>query len=230
MRISLALLPAAVLAACGACVNPPQPPRADHVKALESQTVALVVEHTDGSRGAYCAGVWVSPTQVLTADHCMDDRSVGDPVEYVVRDDVRADAADEVTTIRLGAVVARDPVDDLALIAAKAFAPAHGIAILAAPVVGEPVHTMGHPLGLWWSYSAGSVAAVRLASLGEDQPTQWFVQSTAPISPGNSGGGLFDNKGRLVGLCHVKAHHSESISFYIHPDYIAEFLEKAGAR
>lgn len=228
MRISLALLPAAVLAACGACASPHSPSQAPHansVAALESQTVALVAERDDGTHGAVCAGVWVSPDAVLTADHCMDDRELGAPVEFVVRDDVQADA---VVVIRVGAVVARDPLDDLALIAAKTLAPRHGIAMVGAPVVGAPVQTMGHPLGLWWSYSEGAVAAVRLASFADDAPARWYVQSTAPVAPGNSGGGLFDSEGRLVGICHVKAHNSDNISFYVHPDDIAAFLAKAG--
>ena len=59
--------------------------------------------------------------------------------------------------------------------------------------VGDPVYAVGAPQGLELSLSEGVVAQLR----GEPVP---LIQTTAAISPGSSGGGLFDREGRLVGL------------------------------
>jgi S1-C subfamily serine protease len=60
--------------------------------------------------------------------------------------------------------------------------------------VGEPVYTLGAPVGLELTISDGILSGRR------EESGQRFVQSTAPISPGSSGGGLFDSKGNLIGI------------------------------
>lgn len=59
--------------------------------------------------------------------------------------------------------------------------------------VGVPVYAVGAPHGLELSLSDGIVSQLR----GGPPP---IIQTTAAISPGSSGGGLFDREGRLVGL------------------------------
>ncbi len=54
--------------------------------------------------------------------------------------------------------------------------------------VGDPVYSVGAPKGLELSLSDGIVAQLR----GGPPP---FIQTTAAISPGSSGGGLFDKEG-----------------------------------
>ncbi|MEP7052388.1 MAG: trypsin-like peptidase domain-containing protein [Pseudomonadota bacterium] len=60
--------------------------------------------------------------------------------------------------------------------------------------VGEPLFTLGSPSGLELSLSNGLLSAKR------DEKGAHIVQTTAPISPGSSGGGLFDAHGNLVGI------------------------------
>ena len=60
--------------------------------------------------------------------------------------------------------------------------------------VGEALFTLGSPSGLELSLASGLLSAKR-----EDKGAH-FVQTTAPISPGSSGGGLFDAHGNLVGI------------------------------
>ncbi len=60
--------------------------------------------------------------------------------------------------------------------------------------VGEALYTLGSPSGLELSLSNGLLSAKR------DEKASHFVQTTAPISPGSSGGGLFDARGNLVGI------------------------------
>jgi hypothetical protein len=60
--------------------------------------------------------------------------------------------------------------------------------------VGDRVFAIGSPLGLDASLSDGLVSAIR--NLDGVQ----LIQTTAPVSPGSSGGGLFNEAGKLIGI------------------------------
>lgn len=60
--------------------------------------------------------------------------------------------------------------------------------------VGDAVYVMGNPLGLNWTFSDGLVSAKRT----EDGVT--YLQISAPISPGSSGGPVLNQRGEAVGV------------------------------
>jgi len=97
-----------------------------------------------------------------------------------------------------GTVIARNEAHDLCGVRIEQHLPGSrpvtGFRSWASVKVGEPVYTLGAPVGLAYSFSDGIVAQKRESNGGK------LIQFTAPISPGNSGGGLFDASGRLVGL------------------------------
>lgn len=62
--------------------------------------------------------------------------------------------------------------------------------------VGERIVTIGNPLGLETTVSDGIISALR----NIDDTTEKLIQFTAPISPGSSGGPLFNTKGEVVGI------------------------------
>ena len=70
--------------------------------------------------------------------------------------------------------------------------------------VGQDVHAIGHPKGEIWTYSKGFVSQIRsnYKWTSEEGSTHraTVVQTQTPISPGNSGGPLFDDKGNLIGI------------------------------
>jgi len=47
-----------------------------------------------------------------------------------------------------------------------------------------------------------------------------LLQTTAPISPGNSGGGLFDAQGKLIGITTFKLKNGENINFAVEAQYV----------
>ncbi len=81
--------------------------------------------------------------------------------------------------------------------------------------VGDPVYAVGAPHGLELSLSDGIVAQLR----GGTSP---FIQTTAAISPGSSGGGLFDGEGRLVGLTTFYLEGGQSLNFAMPVEWIGE--------
>jgi len=81
--------------------------------------------------------------------------------------------------------------------------------------VGVPVYAVGAPYGLELSLSDGIVSQLR----GGIPP---LVQTTAAISPGSSGGGLFDREGLLVGLTTLYLEGGQNLNFAMPAEWIAE--------
>lgn len=75
------------------------------------------------------------------------------------------------------------------------------------PAVGDPVLVVGAPLGLGGSVSNGIVSAYR----------NGYIQFSAPIAPGNSGGPVVNLRGQVVGVARSKlvAEGAEGLSFAI---------------
>lgn len=77
----------------------------------------------------------------------------------------------------------------------------------ASPEEGESVFVIGNPLRLEGSVSNGIVSAVReVPNLGK------IVQTTAPISNGNSGSPLFNMKGQVIGVITIKVTNGQNIN------------------
>lgn len=203
---------------------------------LTSKTVALVdVDEESGETRAYCTGVWVGPKTILTAAHCVEPSPLAaflgaaEHFRYAVREEVFVNGSAieaKYPVTHEADVSVRDEAHDLALLTATGPLPDHKVAELGPnPEQGARVESMGHSKGLWWSYSSGDVAAIRFAPLASD-PMLW-IQTTTPISPGNSGGGLFDGEGKLVGICSrsLTSPRAQNINFYVHTDYLRLLLQ-----
>jgi 2-alkenal reductase len=72
----------------------------------------------------------------------------------------------------------------------------------AAVDVGEPVAAIGSPFGNQNSLAVGVVSATRrsIPSLTSGYDVAEAIQIDAPINHGNSGGPLFDSRGRVIGI------------------------------
>ena len=86
----------------------------------------------------------------------------------------------------------------------------------ALPEEGESVFVIGNPLRLEGSVSNGIVSAVReVPNLGK------IVQTTAPISHGNSGSPLFNMKGQVIGVITIKVTNGQNINLALGAGRIA---------
>lgn len=76
-------------------------------------------------------------------------------------------------------------------------------------MLGETVYAIGNPSGGGLSVSSGilSVASERVAmsNVYGDQNVMRVIRFDAPVSPGNSGGGLFNANGELIGIVNAKS-------------------------
>ena len=116
--------------------------------------------------------------------------------------------------------------------------PAEGAGHEAAPVrlspelaIGETVFAIGNPVGLGWSYSKGVISAIRKLPSGVGLLR--MIQTQTPLNPGNSGGGLYDERGALIGIntMTMDKHRAEGIGFAIAiADLVILLEEKAGLK
>ena len=95
-------------------------------------------------------------------------------------------------------VLGRDPRTDLALLKIHAATPSHFDLNATSDVhYGEFVLAFGSPFGLAHSVSFGIVSSpLRETDYGRYR----YIQTDAPVNPGNSGGPLVDLQGNLVGI------------------------------
>jgi putative serine protease PepD len=70
-----------------------------------------------------------------------------------------------------------------------------------AVAVGDPVYAIGNPYGLSRTLTTGVVSALQREI---QSPTGWsisnVIQTDAALNPGNSGGPLFDDAGKVIGI------------------------------
>src|SRR5262249_4395598 len=113
----------ALVASCAACAHHPSiaPPAAPVTRQALAENLAdktgALVEPTDGlDARAYCSGVWVSPEEIVTAAHCVDDNELGDEIEYAVESGVIEIQGVEVVLSHTATLRAIDLDVDLALL------------------------------------------------------------------------------------------------------------------
>lgn len=87
--------------------------------------------------------------------------------------------------------------------------------------VGERVYAIGSPLGLELTMSEGLVSSLRKADDG------FLIQTNAAISPGSSGGGLFDADARLIGITSFQKASGQNLNFALPAEWISAADERA---
>jgi hypothetical protein len=149
-------------------------------KQLSSSVFKLEATLTGGvSQGSAVA---VSEKQLLTNCHVIEGA-----LKLVLKQDKQQWPA---------RVVRSDPKSDRCVIESDhpQLTPVAGVRSYDSLEVGEKAYTLGSPSGLELTLSDGIVSGRR------EEGDFRLVQTTAPISPGSSGGGLFDARGNLIGI------------------------------
>lgn len=120
-----------------------------------------------------------------------------------------------------GTSVYNDPKADIALLRIEPAPELRPVRLSSASnqAVGKPVFAVGSPLGFENSLSAGLISSIRKVD-GEN-----LIQTSAPISPGNSGGGLFNERGYLVGIPTFKIRGGENLNFAIDAETVYDIRE-----
>jgi S1-C subfamily serine protease len=126
-------------------------------------------------------------------------------------------------------VVQTDPTPDLAILRAAVVPPHAGTIEFGGPVeikIGADVHAIGHPTGEVWTYTKGLISQVRSnyeweAASGKHRAN--VIQTQTPVNPGNSGGPLISNSGKLLGVNSFKT-SGENLNFAVSINDVVAFL------
>lgn len=146
------------------------------------------------------SAVAVASNALLTNGHVIQDR----PTIFILQGDhidLAQLKAAEFSTDRC--VLAPEQVDLIPIAGVRRFSDLR---------VGEHAFSIGAPSGLELTLGEGVISAKRSAS-GID-----YVQTSAPVSPGSSGGGLFDSAGNLIGITTFIVRDAQNLNFAIAAD------------
>jgi S1-C subfamily serine protease/curved DNA-binding protein CbpA len=196
----------------------------EQIYARVSQSVGIVIVF-DGDRVpvGQGSGVVVARRTMVTNKHVIERASSANRVGVLV-----AGVGHQVTDIRCDT-----RGRDLCLLVIPSLnAPAVEITATDNLVVGQPAYAVGAPreiqnflavystvgqtTDLQLTISAGIVSSLRR---GEDGT---IIQTTAPVSPGSSGGGLFDAHARLIGITTFKVVGGENLNMALPATWVSD--------
>lgn len=189
----------------------------EEVAAFAKQSVVEVVTESvtyAGFGGAYITSGAGSGVIISDSGHILTNYHVVEGAESITV--TLPDGREEKVVWIMG-----DEVTDIAVI--KINAQTENAAVIggsASLVAGQQVMVVGNPLGdLGGSVSGGIISAVDRHVTIEGKEMN-LIQLDAAVNPGNSGGGLFDMRGALVGIVNAKsvAEDIEGIGFAIPVD------------
>ncbi len=111
------------------------------------------------------------------------------------------------------------PADDLCLLRVPGLnAPAAKFAEPGDPIVGARAYSIGAPAGLELTIAEGLVSGIR------SNGSVTVIQTSAPISQGSSGGGLFDADGRLIGITTFYLQGGQNVNFVVPASQVQALL------
>jgi len=174
--------------------------------------VSLFMEDSEGQRFALGGGFFVQEGIVATNLHVIEGamsgyaKLVGQPTEHNIE-----------------GTVAIDDERDLVLLSVPGVnAPAVILGDSDNISVGDAVYVVGNPYGLEGTFTQGIVSGIR------ETDTTGYIQITAAISSGNSGGPVLDSQGEVIGVAVASLKGGQNLNFAIPSSYLSELLSKKG--
>lgn len=190
-----AVSPAASIAPAPTATAPASPGRKVAASAL-SVTAVVRGDH------AYGAGIVIGPRHVLTCQHVIDGlSSIG--VTLANGKTGPARVVDSDSKLDLAVLELSEPVATSAELASAT-----------ALEMGDRVYGMGVPKNLTFSFNSGMVSF-----LGRSYDEVAFLQTDMPTNPGNSGGPVLDDRGRVVGVASFILRETQGLAFALPIDY-----------
>lgn len=165
--------------------------------------VRVNVANAAGSPVASGSGVVIGPGSVITNCHVA---MRGDTLEVTLTGESYSASVE----------VANEERDLCLLSVSGLVAPAVSLGSVDSLRVGQRVYAVGAPQGLDLTISDGIVSALR-----ESQGSK-IIQTSAPVSPGSSGGGLFDTSGRMIGVVTFQTKAGQNLNFAVPADWVGE--------
>lgn len=158
------------------------------------------------------SAVVIAPGRLVTACHVLAKAS-----SFAIRQD----------NVTYGATLEQpDPRRDLCQIRVANFnAKPVPLAPPGSARVGQRVYAIGNPRGVENTLSEGMLTGLR----GGDDADVPLLQSTAAVATGSSGGGLFDQEGRLLGITSIATPNDGTAGVAIPASFLADLPLRAEA-
>jgi TonB family protein len=186
---------------------------AEQVFDRAASSVVTVESHdANGVMMNFGSGVVVAPGEIITNCHVVRDGALF----HVKKEGHSAPAYLHFSD------KARDLCQLQAAQATSFTRPVRAIMAMSDLRVGQRVYAIGAPRGLEVTLSDGLISGLRHSAGGSVQ----LIQTTAPVSPGSSGGGLFDQDGRLVGITTFILKESQNLNFAVPAMWVQELQSK----
>ncbi|MDR3539973.1 MAG: cell wall-binding repeat-containing protein [Desulfosporosinus sp.] len=167
---------------------------------LKPSIVSIEVSDSNGNELGYASGVIAtSDGKIFTNYHVID----GAASAKVTLPDGRVL---DVTNIS-----GYDPKYDAVVLQvnAKDLQPAK-FSLSSTAQIGDEIYTLGNPLGLEDTISDGLISTIHRVVNGET-----YIQISAPISPGSSGGALINEQGEVIGITTAGLTDGQDLNFAI---------------
>ena len=177
-----------------------------------ASTVLIVIEDADGEAISTGSGFVVGAEMVATNLHV---------VAGVFRGYVKPVGG--YRQHRITGIIAMDTDQDLAVLSVSGVAASPlRLARDGRVSVGEPVYVAGNPMGFWeGAFSDGLVSGIRDLGAGRE-----WLQISAPISEGSSGGPVLNKHGEVIGVAVAALKVGQNLNFAIPVKYLRGLLDK----
>ncbi|WP_442879300.1 S1C family serine protease, partial [Anaerorhabdus sp.] len=149
------------------------------------------------SEGAGSGVIITSDGYIVTNNHVIDNAST---INVTLSDGTSYPAT----------LIGKDAATDLAVIKIEAtnltmavLGNSDGIS------VGDTVVAIGNPLGRLGGSATDGIISALDREITIDNETMTLLQTNAAVNPGNSGGGLFNSRGELIGIVNAKSSGSD---------------------
>lgn len=187
-----------------------RPMTPEEIFAASSASVARIVVTDDSGKSFQGSGVVIGAGAVVTNCHVLHKT----PQARVKVGDKEYEGNIRVSDYEL----------DLCKLAVTGLVAPAAIMATSEAKAGQRVYAIGAPQGLGLTVSEGLVSAL------QDTPYGPIIQTTAAISPGSSGGGLFDASGHLVGIVTVQVKGGQDPNFVLPAGWILEMVDRPRSR
>lgn len=174
----------------------------DAYRRVAPSVVSIVVSGRDGKPLKTGSGIVIDTMgHILTNYHVVEGGTFFDVASSGVKGKVKTISARP---------AACAPDQDLAELELSSPTQLHAVKkATGVPEIGSRVYAIGSPLTLEGTLTEGVVSQFR--DFGERK----LIQTTAAISPGSSGGGLFNSRGELVGITTLSISVGQSLNFAV---------------
>lgn len=182
----------------------------DVFEQVSKSIVVIYAPNAEDGTVGYGSGVVLPTGDIATNCHVLEDAN-----EFLVTHEGKD---------HLGIIRHSNPERDVCVITAYGLkAPGVRLGSTRTLKVGARVYAVGAPKGLELSLSEGIISSLREIKGGR------HIQTTAPISPGSSGGGLFDENGNLIGLPTFFVKDGQQLNFAVPVEWIGDLFGKSSS-